>query len=286
MTERNEVIEALFLINDMSLANQRTILVELNSVLADCTQDLHDFGIKFEDAGLFEKLLFQIVFHNSSILNLTNGSSINVRNKKIPINDLTAVYSLARLQIETFVNLSYIFFLDCKYSKEIRAYVYKIQGLRKQIELNKKHPKDFKPVLKMRNELAEELRKIRRLKEFKDLPFSDRKRFINPTHARLINPDEVYRLIKIGNLSRTHSLYSNHIHSEYISIRQLKSAINKSEEYESSFSTVILLCSRIAASVIANLHSQYGLETGSYSKAPLRLKKIVESLNKVSSQLK
>ncbi len=285
MIERKQEIEALLSINDRSLVNQRKILDELNSFLANCTQDLHDFGIKFEDAGLLEKLLFQIIFHNSSLSSLTNGLSINVRNKKIKVNDITAIYSLARLQIETFVNLSYIFFLDSKYSKSLRAYVYKIQGLRKQILLTIKHPKDFEPMAKMRNELAQEFSKIRKLEEFKESSFSDREKLINPKYARLIKQDDVYRSIKIGDLSRTHSLYSNHIHSEYISIRQLNSAIKKGEENESSFATVLFLCSRITSSVIANLHSQYQLNEGSYSKASIRMIKIVESLNKVSAQL-
>lgn len=286
MNEQGVVIEALLLINDLSLSNQKAILSELNSLLTECTQDLYDNGIKFEDAGLFEKLLFQIIFHNETLLTLTKGTLINVRNKQLKINDLAAVYSIARLQIETFINLSYIFFVDSEYSKEIRAYVYKIQGLRKQIELTKKHPKDFEPIQKMRNELAEELRKIRKLDQFKNIPFSKRKRFTHPSHARLIKLDEIYPLIKIGNLSRTHSLYSNHIHSEYISIRQLKSAVNDNSQYESSFSNVILLCSIITSLVITNMNEQYKLIKSSYSKAPLKLKKVIESLNKLSSELK
>jgi hypothetical protein len=137
MNERKDKIFALLSLNDLSLVNQRNILEELNSLLAECTQDLYEFKIKFENANLFEKLLFQIIFHNSSLANLTKGSSINIRDKNIKINDMTAIYSLARLQIETYVNLSYIFFLDSEYSKNLRAYVYKIQGLRKQIFLTK-----------------------------------------------------------------------------------------------------------------------------------------------------
>lgn len=286
MNEQRTVIEALILINDLSLSNQKSILSELNSLLTECTQDLYDNGIRFEDAGLFEKLLFQIICHNESLLTLTNGNLIKFRQQQLKINDLTAVYSIARLQIETFINLSYIFFIDSEYSKEIRAYVFKIQGLRKQIELTQKHPKDFEPIKKMRNELAVELRKIRKLVEFRKVPFSFRKKFIYPSFARLIKLEDIYPLIKIGNLSRSHSLYSNHIHSEYISIRQLKSAVNDNSQYESSFSTVTLLCSRITSLVIINMVEQYELEKGSYSKAPLILKKVIESINKLSSELK
>jgi hypothetical protein len=135
MNERKDKIFALLSLNDLSLVNQRNILEELNSLLAEFTQDIYE--IKFENANLFEKLLFQIIFHNSSLANLTKGSSINIRDKNIKINDMTAIYSLARLQIETYVNLSYIFFLDSEYSKNLRAYIYKIQGLRKQIFLTK-----------------------------------------------------------------------------------------------------------------------------------------------------
>ena len=136
------------------------------------------------------------------------------------------------------------------------------------------------------NELAEELRKIRKLDEFNKVSFSKRKKFTNPTYARLIKLDEIYQSIKIGNISITHSLYSNHIHSEYISIRQLKSAVNNNSQYESSFSTVTLLCSRITSLVITNIIEKYDLEKSSYSKAPLILKKIIESINKISSELK
>jgi hypothetical protein len=135
MNKRKDKIFALLSLNDLSLVNQHNILEELNSLQAECTQDLYE--IKFENANLFEKLLFQIIFHNSNLANLTKGSSINIRDKNIKINDMTAIYSLARLQIETYVNLSYIFFLDSEYSKNLRAYVYKIEGLRKQIFLTK-----------------------------------------------------------------------------------------------------------------------------------------------------
>ncbi|GAA4242151.1 hypothetical protein [Winogradskyella damuponensis] len=285
MSEQEAKLKALLSINDASLLNQREILKDLNTLLADCTQDLHEFGIKFENAGLFEKLLFQILYHNSSLINLTKGSTIIVRDKNININDMTAVYSLARLQIETFVNLSYMFFLNIDYSKNLRAYVYKIHGLRKHIFLNQKYPKDFLPITKMRNELAQELRNIRKLEEFKTANFAKREKFINPKHARLITPNEVYELIQIGNLSRSHSLYSNHIHSEYISIRQLNSSLKKSKESVESFSNILLTCSRITSLVIVNMNSYYNFKEGSYSKASTLLIKIVESLNRLSAKL-
>jgi hypothetical protein len=40
-------IEALLLVNDLSLPNQKAILNKLNSLLIECTQDLYDNGIKF-----------------------------------------------------------------------------------------------------------------------------------------------------------------------------------------------------------------------------------------------
>jgi hypothetical protein len=74
----------------------------------------------------------------------------------------------------------------------------------------------------MRNELAQELRNLRKLEEYKKATFSIREKYINPKYTRLMKPEEVFQLIQIGKLSRTHSLYSNHIHFEYINIRQLK----------------------------------------------------------------
>lgn len=285
MKEQSAVIDALMTIKDFSLSNQKIILTELNSLFAECSQDLYDNGIKFENAGLLEKLLFQIIFHNETLLKLTEEVNIGVRNKKLSFYDLTAVYSIARLQIETFINLSYIFFIDIEYSKEIRGSVYKIHGLRKQIELTKHHQKNFEPVLKMRNELALELFKIRKLDDFKNMSKGNRKKITHPSYARLIKLNEIYPLIKIGDLSKSHSLYSNHIHAEYISIRQLKSALDDKSQLESSFSNVILLCSRITSLTISNLNEHYELKKSSLSIAPLKLKKIIESINKLSAGL-
>ncbi|MEI6864938.1 MAG: hypothetical protein V5787_02645 [Flavicella sp.] len=71
-------------------------------------------------------------------------------------------------------------------------------------------------------------------------------------------------------------MYSNHIYSEDISIRQLKSAVNDNSQYENSFSTVTLLCSRITSLVITNMVEKHELKKSSYSKAPLKLKKVIE----------
>ncbi|WP_242179473.1 hypothetical protein [Polaribacter marinus] len=274
-------MKALLSLIDMSLENQRSILIELNSLLADCTQDLFDLGIKFENAGLLEKLLIQIIKHNLSIATLSKGSYIKIRENELMMDDLTAVYSIARLQIETFVNLSYLFFLEFEISQELRISIYKIQGLNQQISLTSKHSKKFEPVAKMRNELAEELKKLRNLSEFKLASKKEKTKYTKPRYARLKKPDEIYDMIKIGDLSKTHSLYSNHIHSEYISIRQLNSAIQNTEQISNSISTVIILCSRITSLVITNFTSKYEIENNSFSKKSDILGEKIDALNKM-----
>lgn len=281
MTELSAKMQALLSLNDMSLENQRSILLDLNSLLANCTQDLFDLGIKFENAGLLEKLLIQIVKHNLSIADISKGSYIKIRESELIMDDLTAIYSIARLQIETFVNLSYLFLLEFETSQELRICVYKIQGLNQQISLTSKHPKDFEPVAKMRNELAQELKKLRNLSEFKLASNKQKNKYIKPRYARLKKPDEIYSLIKIGDLSKTHSLYSNHIHSEYISIRQLNSSMKNAEQNRNSFSTVLILCSRMTSLVITNFTSKYEIEKKSYSNKTDILKEIIETLNKM-----
>ncbi|MEH6765274.1 MAG: hypothetical protein V7655_12295 [Aequorivita antarctica] len=278
------LIDVFNSLNDLSLKNQRDILNELNKCLAECTQDIYDFKIKFEDAELFEKLMFQIIYHNSSLEKLSDGSIINIREQSLKINDLSAIYSLARLQLETFINLSYNFFIDCKYSKKLRIYVYKIQGLRKQISLSEKHRKDFPPVLKMRKELAEEIFKLRKLNEYGKLSYKEREKLIRPNHAKLLKPEEIYKLIEIRDLSKSHSLYSNHIHAEYIGIRQLRSSIKDITNFENSSSTVFLIFNTITCSVIKNLTDLYLPDGNSYSKVNLKLRKLIEMTNSISKK--
>lgn len=273
----NSKLQALLVLNDMSLDNQRNLLLELNSLLGNCTQDLFDFKLKFENAGLLEKLLIQIIKHNSSLINLSQGSAIQIRGQDLRMDDLTAVYTVARLQIETFMNLSYLFFLDFDISDTLKVCVYKIQGLNQQIALTQKHPKDLAQVKKMRTELAEELIKLRNLEEYQKASKKEKLQLRKPRYARLKKPGEIYDLIKIGDLSRTHSLYSNHIHSEYISIRQLKSSIES--ENASSFSTVLFICSRMTSLVLHNLVTKYKTENGSYSKKSDVLTEAIQVLN-------
>lgn len=273
----NSKLQALLVLNDMSLDNQTNLLLELNSLLGNCTQDLFDFKLKFENAGLLEKLLIQIIKHNSSLINLSQGSAIQIRGQDLRMDDLTAVYTVARLQIETFVNLSYLFFLDFDISDTLKVCVYKIQGLNQQIALTQKHPKDLAQVKKMRTELAEELIKLRNLEEYQKASKKEKLQLRKPRYARLKKPGEIYDLIKIGYLSRTHSLYSNHIHSEYISIRQLKSSIES--ENASSFSTVLFICSRMTSLVLHNLVTKYKIENSSYSKKSDLLTEAIQVLN-------
>lgn len=273
-----EFIQAFKQLNDTSVKNQRIILSDLNSLLADCTQDLYDTNTKFSDAGLFEKLIIQIINHNLSIYNLSKGANISIKKTNILYNDITAVYSIARLQIETYVNLSYLFFIDIGISQELRICIYKIQGLNQQILLTKHHPKTHPQISKMRNELAKELRKLRSLEEFKLASRKQKRNYIKPKYARLIKPVEVYDLMKIGDLSKTHSLYSNHIHSEYISIRQLNSAFKNQNESLEGFSTVLMICSRITSSIIKNLVTKYKLENESFAKKDKVIREMIKLL--------
>ncbi len=268
----------------MSLDNQRKILLELNSLLGNCIQDLYDFKVGFDNAGLLEKLLIQIIKHNASLVNISKGFKINIRSVDLNMNDLTAIYTVGRLQIETFVNLSYLFFIDFDIPDNLKICVYKIQGLNQQISLANHHPKDLKQVKKMRDELAAELRTLRKIKEYKIASKKQKAKYTKPRYARLKKPEEIYSLIHLGDLSKTHSLYSNHIHSEYISIRQLNSSINNKNENSSSSSTVLFICSRITSLVIENLVSKYELENGSYSKKSKILAEVIEVLKNMYKQ--
>ncbi|MEO2052980.1 MAG: hypothetical protein ABGX00_14580 [Allomuricauda sp.] len=282
----NEELSALLLLRDMTENNQKKILADLNSFLIESTQDLYDFNVTFEDAGLLEKLLIQIIFHNSSLMNLTEGSKIPIRDKTLQIKDLTAVYSIARLQIDSFINLSYLFFMESEYPQNLRVYVYKIHGLRRQLLLNKKHPKRSNQILKIRRELAEEIRKLRTTRRYLDASFKEREKFVEPKYAKLLKSEEVLKVQEFYNLERLYSLYSNHIHGEYIGIRQLNSSLKEQNVFENNIASVLQTCCLITSSTIMNLVSKFGIENGYYSKAPSILKKIVEVQCKISKNLR
>lgn len=272
------------IMSDKSLESQLPILEMLNEVLGDLTQDLKEFNFKHEEAGLFEILLIQTILHNASIITLSKGSTIRVRSTSHELKDLTGVYSIARLQIETFYVISSLFFTKESDDTNLKAVVYKIHGLRKQLHLNNHHPKTFEPVHRIRKELAAELFKLRRIKEYQES--LNKQKFEKPQFAKLEKPESILRKVRVGNLISSHSLYSNHIHSEYIGIRQFNSTYKtKSQNMDDSISTVVEQCSRLTAAIICHVNRMARIEGGTISNLAKDKKLIIDILVQANQKI-
>ncbi|WP_272149187.1 hypothetical protein [Tenacibaculum aiptasiae] len=272
-------------IGNQSIDNQSLILNKLNELLGECIQDLFDNNYQCYECSIYEKLLIQMLYHNSTILNISNISFINIRDKKVGVSDLTALYSVARLQIETFINLSYLFFIDNTINSNFRINIYKIHGIKKQLKMNEKHSKYHPAIKKMRKELASELLKLRKSLSYIEADKKSKEKYINPKHARLLRPPYIYELMESGDISRLYSLYSNHIHSEYVSVRQLNSTFNNFEEFNKLASITIFLCSRLTSIILSSFNKKHSFEINSYSKAGKEMKNLIIKINEISKKL-
>lgn len=274
-------IRALLKISDKTIINQQDILSSLNNILADYLQDLFDRKVEIAQGGLFEKLSFQIVLHNSSLLKLSESRILSIKEKKIEQFDISGIYTLCRLQFESFINLVYLYFIAHEIPNEIRISVYKIHGLRKQLSLTSHHEKSHPAIAKIRNEISTELQAMRNNRFFVKSKAKEKEKFVNPTYARLAKPLEVLRKINLSSMYDLYLLYSNHIHAEYIGMRQLNSAMNGSSSVKDSISTTLLMCSRLTAVTIQLFNKRFALKESAYAAAPLDDRQLVEELSQL-----
>jgi hypothetical protein len=86
----------------------------------------------------------------------------------------------------------------------------------------------------MRSELRDELLKLRALDFYQTSSKKHKKEYLYPRRGRSTMPEVILKKLRMLHLSIQHSLYSNHLHSEYISIRQfneIKKGIAKRDQY-------------------------------------------------------
>lgn len=235
----------------------KTLNGSLISLICSLSENV-EVGVDFKYD--LESKLLRVAFANQSILNLTNGIELKISDKEINTRDVFSIYSLSRMQIESFLMLFYLFFDNiAEEEKDFRYDLYKLQGLIKQSKF-----KATKKVSLEKRELV--LAEIDIVKNnlmknicFIDADEKEQRNYLKGNKSKLYSTDILFE--KIGfttlNIDGIWSLYSNHIHSEHIGDRQFNSMFKEKMSTDDETVSVIMINSVLTAKLCCFLIDSY-----------------------------
>lgn len=225
-------------------------------------------------------------FANQSIINLSKNFKINVRSKDISIIDIFSIYSISRMQFESFIIIYYLFYDNItETEKEFRYNIYKLHGLLKQLSF----PVSFKQAIVKKERIQQDANNLR--KSISESKFDEYRTLmkdpLTPKRAKYINTEEAFRIAKLnkGQLKHYWGILSNHLHSEHISDRQYSSFLKDKKELESSLTLAIEVSMILTSRLIINLKNAFkGVEIY-YNTIPMKAQVYIETLNDLSKKI-
>lgn len=234
----NNRIKYLFELHDAfktkDIVSQLSHFKMLTNSLFTLTQSLFDSNekIKYFHSEL-ENKYFRYGIANHSIINLMTGNEFKLITLDVKITDLFSIFSLTRMQIESYALMFYLFYDDVpENEKNFRYNIYKLHGLIKQSKFNTTSEKGIEKKNKILTEIESLKETITEFETFKNSSLKEQTNFLKPKRAVFLFSKDL--LAKSGlessRIDEMWDLYSNYAHSEYISDRQFNSIykINKS----------------------------------------------------------
>jgi hypothetical protein len=227
-------------VENKNLPEQTRQLEILTDALFGLTQSLFDSNesITYFQSEL-ENKYFRYGLANQSILNLLKKNKFVLINKDVELTDIFSLFSLSRMQIESFAIMFYLFFdKGPDGSDDFRYNIYKLHGLQKQYNFKVQSSDSIEQKRQIiKNEIEELIIKIKASDPYIVGSKSKKELLLKPKYAKHISTGDLIEKagLKSERIINLWNLYSNHAHSEYISDRQFNvifgengSAINES----------------------------------------------------------
>ena len=260
---------------------------ELNNWFLEILQSLHESksGVKFYQSELKGKYV-RFGFANQSLLALYQGSTYCIRKREIKAIDLHSIYSICRMQIESFIMTIYLFYDQISdEEKEYRYLIYKLHGLIKQSNFNVR----FEQHVKMKAEILSEIEILRtELTKPKYEKFSHLvKNPLKPRSAKYITTKDSFVMAKLekGRVNDYWGVLSNHLHSEHISDRQFNFYSENPRLFEDQITLSIEVCMILTSRLIIELKNAFkGVEIY-YNTIPLRAQVNIETWIDIGERL-
>lgn len=260
---------------------------ELNSWFLEILQSLHESksGVKFYQSELEGKYI-RFGYTNQSLVELCHGSDYRIRNKQFNTIDIHSIYSICRMQIESFIMIIYLFYDSISAEeKEFRYLIYKLHGLIKQGKL----PVKFQQHIQIKNGI---LREIETLKDELSQPKYEKfshlvKNPLRPRKAKYITTKESFVMAKLdkGRINEYWGLLSNYLHSEHISDRQFHFYQKNPKRLEDQIILSVEICMILTSRLILELIKEFkGVEIY-YNTIPFRAQVNIETWVDIGSKL-
>lgn len=209
------------------------------------TQSLFDNNVKINYFhSELENKYFRYGMANHSISNLMKGNRFKLINLEVNITDLFSIFSLTRMQIESYALMFYLFYdYVTEVEKDFRYNIYKLHGLIKQSKFSTTSEKGVEKKRIILEEIELIRGKIIVSDFFKNSTLKQQNEFLNPKRAMSLFSKELLAKsgLETSRINEIWDLYSNYAHSEHISDRQFNSIykINKSTLQESLLALTI-----------------------------------------------
>lgn len=197
-------------------------------LLTCLVNSLHEQNVQMEAWLTWsEPMLYKLIFHASSFLKLFNGTEIYFSGKEIKIFDEPSVLALFRIILENYLTFYYIFCDDIiDDEKKFRILVWQYCGIKQRTDFD-----IFTEDAKKKQ--ATELIELSRLKEdicnskyFSMYKNSEQKEILKGVKPRLFYSWQTLikkSRFKIDLFKNLYGYKSNYMHSEFISVFQIKS---------------------------------------------------------------
>jgi hypothetical protein len=221
-----------------------------HSLLIDKSWDILGAWHESEPEGplwgeLAEPLAAKILLQSASLETLLTEQTTVHRhsNKHVKMRDMASIYTIARSQLEAYLTFFYLY-IQPKTSdeSELRYYLYVLHSLvlRQQVDVTTL-PADLR--LQHQNEaatIASYKAKIEANSVFMSYEKQNRNRLITGNRAKIIGWNGIIEASSLSNhIAKSYDIYTNHAHSEYLSLIQLRKQILSPEEAEFVFPVVV-----------------------------------------------
>lgn len=183
-------------------------------------QELSDkkVEIKYHNRELESKYI-RFGIANQSLVKLISGVDFLIIDKLANSIDVDSLYSITRMQIETYLILYYLNYDTVSDNvKDFRYDIYKLHGLRKHLDAKIPNPDSEKTELikKIEIEIERLLVKIKQSSIYLEATTSRQKCYLEPNFAKLIKSEIIFSKSGISNsrINEMWKIYSNYAHAE------------------------------------------------------------------------
>lgn len=282
-----EILNEILEFDRVTLGNNPSELINyyktINNDFGVLIQEIYDQKETWAFAGDLEGKLIRIFFQNESILRIAGRHYPILKGQRLDILDINSIYALSRQLIESLLTTYYLFFDDISKSDlTIRILTYKLAGLIRQLDLVNEIDHSDLRLSSLKEEKNSVVNEIMKTLVYKSADQKNRQKLLNPRKAILKSREDLIIDLNMPQLIQTWSLYSNYVHSEYISDRQFNDFYrNRIGLIESVCTTLNSNC-RITAKLIFLMKNKFSYMQGAFENLPLVNKFRIDLWNKIS----